>query len=192
MWSSPTFSLGSLFTLTIPIFLMVMTTQNAPGLALLKAVNYQAPVNQIVHFGGTLSLLGAGFGGAGVNISAMTATIAISPESDPNPKTRYFAGVVSGVAYCVAAVFAGVFSSLYGSFPIELTAILAGLALLPVITSSLADALNEKTFRDSSVVTFLVTVSGVSGWGIGSPFWGLIAGVLVHRFTEKAPPAPSA
>jgi benzoate membrane transport protein len=192
MWSSPTFSLGSFFTLTIPIFLMVMTTQNAPGLALLKAVNYQAPVNQIVHFGGTLSLLGAGFGGAGVNISAMTATIAISPEADPNPKTRYFSGVVSGIAYCVAAIFAGVFSSLYGAFPLELTSILAGLALLPVITSSLADALSDRSFRDSSVATFLVTVSGVSGWGIGAPFWGLIAGVLVHRFTEKAASSPSA
>ena len=183
VWANPTFSLGSLFTLTIPIFLVVMTTQNAPGIALLKAVHYKAPVNQIVHFGGTLSLLGAGFGGAGVNLSAMTATIAISPDSDPNPKTRYFAGVVSGVAYCVAALFAGIFSALFGAFPVELTAILAGLALLPVITAALTDALEEKDFRDSAVVTFLVTISGVSGWGIGSPFWGLIAGIAVHKFS---------
>ena len=183
VWTNPTFSLGSLFTLTIPIFLVVMTTQNAPGIALLKAVHYKAPVNQIVHFGGTLSLLGSGFGGAGVNLSAMTATIAISPDSDPNPKTRYFAGVVSGVAYCVAALFAGIFSALFGAFPVELTAILAGLALLPVITAALTDALEEKDFRDSAVVTFLVTISGVSGWGIGSPFWGLIAGIAVHKFS---------
>jgi benzoate membrane transport protein len=184
VWTNPTFSLGSFFTLTIPIFLMVMTTQNAPGIALLKAVHYKAPVNQIVHFGGTLSLLGAGFGGAGVNLSAMTATIAISPDSDPNPKTRYFAGVASGVAYSVAALFAGIFSALYGAFPLELTAILAGLALLPVITASLTDALEKKDFRDSAVVTFLVTISGVSGWGVGAPFWGLIAGIAVHRFSE--------
>jgi benzoate membrane transport protein len=184
VWTNPTFSLGSFFTLTIPIFLVVMTTQNAPGIALLKAVHYKAPVNQIVHFGGTLSLLGAGFGGAGVNLSAMTATIAISPDSDPNPKTRYFAGVVSGVAYCVAALFAGIFSALFGAFPFELTAILAGLALLPVITASLTDALEKKDFRDSAVVTFLVTISGVSGWGVGAPFWGLIAGIAVHRFSE--------
>jgi benzoate membrane transport protein len=32
VWTNPTFSIGSFFTLTIPIFLMVMTTQNAPGL----------------------------------------------------------------------------------------------------------------------------------------------------------------
>lgn len=184
VWSNPTFSIASIFTLTIPIFLMVMTTQNAPGIALLKAVDYKPPINQIVHFGGTLSLLGAGFGGAGVNLSAMTATIAISPESDPNPKTRYFAGFVSGIFYCIAAIFAGMFSSLYGAFPIELTAILAGLALLPVITGSLTSALEAKNFRDSAVVTFLVTISGISISGVGAPFWGLIAGVLVHRFNE--------
>lgn len=183
VWTTPSFSISSFFTLTIPIFLMVMTTQNAPGLALLKAFNFKAPVNQIVHFGGTLSFLGAGFGGAGVNLSAMTATIAISPDSDPNPKTRYFAGVVSGLAYCLAAVFAGIFSTLYGAFPINLTAILAGLALLPVITSSLSEALERKEFRDSSIVTLLVTVSGVSGWGIGAPFWGLLAGVCVQKIS---------
>lgn len=184
VWTNPTFSVGTFLTLTIPIFLMVMTTQNAPGLALLKAVNYEPPVKQIVHVGGFLSLIGAGFGGAGVNISAMTATIAISPESDPNPKTRYFAGVVSGVAYCLAALFAGVFSSLYGAFPIELTAILAGLALLPVIMSALHDAVIDKDFRDAAVVTFLVTLSGVSGWGVGAPFWGLIAGMVVFRISR--------
>jgi len=138
VWTNPTFSIGSFFTLTIPIF----------------------------------------------NLSAMTATIAISPDSDPNPKTRYFAGVASGVAYSVAALFAGIFSTLYGAFPLELTAILAGLALLPVITASLSDALEKKDFRDSAVVTFLVTISGVSGWGVGAPFWGLLAGIAVHRFSE--------
>ena len=92
--------------------------------------------------------------------------------------------MASGVAYSVAALFAGIFSTLYGAFPLELTAILAGLALLPVITASLSDALEKKDFRDSAVVTFLVTISGVSGWGVGAPFWGLLAGIAVHRFSE--------
>lgn len=181
VWTPPTFSFGSFFTLAIPIFLVVMTTQNAPGLALLRAAHYQPPVNQIVHFGGTLSLLGAGFGGAGVNLSAMTATIAISPESDPNPKTRYFAGLSAGFAYCLAGFFAGIFSTFYGAFPLELTMILAGLALLPVITGALVDALGQRDFRDAAVITFLVTTSGVAGWGVGAPFWGLLAGLAVHR-----------
>lgn len=183
---SPTFSIGAFFTLTIPIFLMVMTTQNAPGIVLLKAANYKPPVNSIVKYGGVLSLLGAGFGGAGVNISAMTAAIALSPDSDPNPKTRYFSGVSAGLTYTIAAIFAGIFSSLYLAFPIELTMILAGLALFPVILNSLVVSLEDKNFRESAVVTFLVTISGVSGWGIGAPFWGLLAGLAVHRIIERS------
>ena len=181
VWTNPTFPIGAFFTLTIPIVLLVMTSQNAPGIALLKAVGYTPPINTIVHFGGFLSLLGSGFGGSGVNLSSITASIAITEESDPNPETRYFAGVVAGLAYCVAGIFAGVFSTLYGSFPGELTAVLAGIALLPIITTSLVDAMEIKDYRDSAVVTFLVTISGVSALGVGSPFWGLIAGVIVHQ-----------
>jgi benzoate membrane transport protein len=181
VWTNPTFPIGAFFTLTIPIVLLVMTSQNAPGIALLKAVGYTPPINTIVHFGGFLSLLGAGFGGSGVNLSSITASIAITEESDPNPETRYFAGVVAGLAYCVAALFAGVLSTLFGSFPGELTAVLAGIALLPIITTSLVDAMEIKDYRDSAVVTFLVTISGVSALGVGSPFWGLIAGVIVHQ-----------
>jgi benzoate membrane transport protein len=181
VWTNPTFPIGAFFTLTIPIVLLVMTSQNAPGIALLKAVGYTPPINTIVHFGGFLSLLGAGFGGSGVNLSSITASIAITEESDPNPETRYFAGVVAGLAYCVAALFAGVLSTLFGSFPGELTAVLAGIALLPIITTSLVDAMEINDYRDSAVVTFLVTISGVSAMGVGSPFWGLIAGVIVHQ-----------
>jgi benzoate membrane transport protein len=181
VWTNPTFPIGAFFTLTIPIVLLIMTSQNAPGIALLKAVGYTPPINTIVHFGGFLSLLGSGFGGSGVNLSSITASIAITEESDPNPETRYFAGVVAGLAYCVAGIFAGVFSTLYGSFPGELTAVLAGIALLPIITTSLVDAMEIKDYRDSAVVTFLVTISGVSAFGVGSPFWGLIAGVIVHQ-----------
>ena len=36
-----------------------------------------------------------------------------------------------------------------------------------------------KNQRDAALVTFLVTASGVTLLGIGSAFWGLLAGVLV-------------
>jgi benzoate membrane transport protein len=63
--------------------------------------------------------------------------------------------------------------------------ILAGLALLPVILNSLVIAIEEKNYRESAVITFLVTISGVSGGGVGAPFWGLLAGLLVHRIIER-------
>jgi benzoate membrane transport protein len=41
--------------------------------------------------------------------------------------------------------------------------------------------MEKKDYRDSAVVTFLVTLSGVAAFGVGSPFWGLMAGVIVHQ-----------
>ena len=44
--------------------------------------------------------------------------------------------------------------------------------------SGLATALKDETHRDAAVLTFLVTLSGVSLLGIGSAFWGVVAGTM--------------
>ena len=184
IWITPIFAPDLIFTLVIPIVLMVMTTQNATGISLIRSAGYKVPINDIVTMGGFLSLLGAGFGGAGVNVSAMTAIIALGPEADPNPKTRYFAGISAAITYILAALCAGIFLSLYASFPPALTTVLAGLALLPVISASIVEAVMDIEYRDAAIVTFLISVSGVSEWGIGAPFWGLLGGFLVHHFVS--------
>jgi benzoate membrane transport protein len=61
---------------------------------------------------------------------------------------------------------------------------LAGIALLPIIINSLTDSLADSDFRDAAAVTFLVTISGISGWGVGAPFWGILAGLLIHQITH--------
>ena len=39
--------------------------------------------------------------------------------------------------------------------------------------------------REAALLTFLVTASGLSLWGIGSAFWGLVVGVLVMMCYRK-------
>jgi benzoate membrane transport protein len=39
---------------------------------------------------------------------------------------------------------------------------------------------SETSGREAAVVTFLVAASGVTVLGIGSAFWALIAGLVVH------------
>lgn len=181
VWTNPTFTAGALLTLALPIFLLVMTTQNATGIAVLYSSGYEPPVNNVVILGGFLSLIGAGFGGSGVNISAITAAIATQDHADPNPKTRYFAGISAGAFYLLLGLLGGTVVGLFATLPPLLLAVLAGLALLPVIGSSIHEALGEAEYRDAGLVTLLVTISGVSAWNLGAPFWGLIAGVAVHR-----------
>lgn len=182
LWTTPTFTAGALLTLALPIFLLVMTTQNATGVAVLFNSGYEPPINNIVTLGGLLSFFSAGFGGSGVNLSAITAAIATQDHADPNPKTRYFAGISAGSFYLLLGLLGGTVVGLFATLPNLLLAVLAGLALLPVIGSSMHEALAETDYRDAGLVTLLVTISGVSAWNLGAPFWGLVAGVVVHRF----------
>jgi benzoate membrane transport protein len=66
------------------------------------------------------------------------------------------------------------------ALPPVLIATLAGLALLATLSGSLQRALAEPDQRDSAIVAFLITASGISLLGIGSAFWGLLGGMLTY------------
>jgi benzoate membrane transport protein len=64
------------------------------------------------------------------------------------------------------------------SFPKELIAAIAGLALLGTIGNGLAVAVQDESHREAAIITFLVTLSGVVIAGVGSAFWGVVAGAV--------------
>jgi len=68
--------------------------------------------------------------------------------------------------------------AVFAAFPKELVLVIAGLALFGTIGNGLASALASEREREPALVTFLVTASGVSLVGVGSAFWGLVAGVI--------------
>ena len=185
LWVTPEFTLGSVLTLALPIFLLVITTQNATGTAVLYNSGYEPPINNVVTVGGVISLLSAPFGNSGVNISAMTAAIATQKDADPNPKTRYFAGFACGIFYIILGLFGATVMGFFGTLPPVLLAVLAGLALIPVIGSCTNEALENPEYREAGLVALLITVSGVSAFNLGSPFWGLVGGVLVHEILTR-------
>jgi len=55
---------------------------------------------------------------------------------------------------------------------------LPGLALLGTIGGGLAGAVRDESHRDAALITCLVTLSGVTPVGIGSAFWGVVAGAV--------------
>jgi benzoate membrane transport protein len=68
---------------------------------------------------------------------------------------------------------------LLNAFPQELVAAIAGLALLGTIGAALKGALDQPQHRDAALITFLVTLSGVTLGAISSAFWGIVMGVIV-------------
>jgi benzoate membrane transport protein len=76
--------------------------------------------------------------------------------------------------------------ALLGALPPELVAILAGFALIGAIGASLRGMVGAPGGMDAGLVTFLITVSGVTVLGVGAAFWGVVAGALVHRLALLA------
>jgi benzoate membrane transport protein len=95
------------------------------------------------------------------------------------------AGIANGVFYLVGGTLAGSLVLLVTLLPPVLVAMLAGLALLGAIGSSLANAMKEADHQEAALLTFLVTASGLTLWGLGSAFWGLVVGALAYLMLHR-------
>ena len=176
----PQFSFGAVVSLAIPLFVVTMASQNLPGVVAIKATGYenQIPVSKLVTLTGLTTLVLAPFGAFALGISAITAAIVMGKEAHPDPEKRYTASVSCGAIYLLVGLFGAAVTSLLAAFPKELVAAIAGLALLGTIGSGLAAAVKDESHREAALITFLVTLSGVVIAGVGSAFWGVVAGAL--------------
>ncbi|WP_312078124.1 benzoate/H(+) symporter BenE family transporter [Leclercia sp.] len=177
---APTFNLTTLISIGLPFFLVTMASQNAPGFATLKASGYPVAVSPLMVFTGGLALLLSPFGVYSICIAAITAAICQSPDAHPDASKRWLAAAAAGVFYLLAGIFGGSISGLMAALPLSWIQTLAGLALLGTIGGSLHQALHNEAERDAAIVTFLLTASGATLAGIGSAFWGLVAGGICY------------
>ena len=192
-FTAPRFSWSALVSLALPLFVVTMASQNLPGVAVIRATGYHLPVSGILTMTGVATLLLAPFGAFALNLSAITAAICMGPEAHPDPQRRYTAAVSCGALYVVIGLFGAVITGLLTAFPKELVVAIAGLALLGTIGSGLAAALKDEAHREAALITFLVTLSGVTVAGVGSAFWGVVAGsaaLFVQQYARKPPPRP--
>lgn len=186
-WAQPVLTLpewhwGAIVNLALPLYVVTMASQNLPGVAAIRAAGYGGadgiPISRAITITGATTLLLAPFGAYALNLAAITAAICMGPEAHPDRTQRYTAAVVSGTLYVLVGVFATAVTGLLVAFPKELVAAIAGLALLGTIGNALHASLHHEQHREAAVITFLVTLSGVTVAGIGSAFWGVVAGAL--------------
>ncbi|MGO3768682.1 MAG: benzoate/H(+) symporter BenE family transporter, partial [Vreelandella alkaliphila] len=186
VFTAPTFSLTTLISIGIPLFVITMATQNLPGVAVLRAAGYQPNSSPLISWTGGATLLLAPFGGYAFNMAAISAAVCIGPDAHANPLKRYTAGVAAGVFYIAMGIFGGTVTGIFNALPSVLVMSLAGIALLGTLSGGLANAFENSGQRDAAIVTFLLTGSGITLLGIGGAFWGLVAGLVVLKLT-KAP-----
>lgn len=184
VWTTPVFSMQAAVSLGVPLFVVAMASQNLPGLAILQAAGYRPPASRLVAATGFLGLLAAPFGAHSVTLGAISAAICTGPEAHAEPSKRYIAAATYGISYFALSIVAGAVAVFFQALPAALLAALAGLALLGTIMGGMAAAMANPQRREAALITLLATASGFSFWGIGSAFWGLVAGLLAHTVFE--------
>ncbi len=172
----PVFTTGGLIGIALPLYIVTMASQNVPGFAVLQANGYRPPPGPMLATTGVFTLLAAPFGGQVTNLAAIIAALCAGPDAHPDPARRYWAAVTAGFFFVLFGLGAGHAIHLIEAAPPALVSAVAGLALLGAFGGAVTAAVTEENEREAAVVTFVVTASGLSLFGIGGAFWGLVAG----------------
>lgn len=176
---APTFTLDAIVGVALPLFIVTMASQNIPGLAVLATYGYRPHPGPLVTWTGVASALVAPFGALSINLAAITAALCAGPDAHPDPQRRWVAAFAAGCAYVPMGLAATAAVVLVSLAPPLLIQGVAGLALLGAFAAAILKGLESEADRVAALVTFLLAASGLSFLGIGSAFWGLLAGLAV-------------
>lgn len=177
--TAPAWTLSAVVGLAVPLFLVTMAAQNVPGTAVLVGYGYRPPFGAALRATGLASLAAAPAGGHAVNLAAISAALAAGPDAHPDPERRWIASVTAGAGLALLGLGAGAAAALVALSPPVLIEAVAGLALIGALATAVSSAVAEADSREAAVVTFVVTASGVTLFGVGGAFWGLLAGWLM-------------
>jgi len=180
VWTTPAFNWPVIIGLGLPLYLVTMASQNLPGFAVLKASGYQPPVSGSLWVSGLGSIFFAPFGSHQLNLAAITASIVTGPEAHPDPSKRWLVAWPYLVLYILVGLAAASFVAILGSLPKPLITAIAGLALFAPLLGSATVMFKNNGEIEAALATFLVSASGITIYGVGAPFWGLVAGLVLY------------
>ena len=184
-FTMPEFTLAGFISISLPLFLVTMASQNIPGIAIMKSFDYEVPFKPLMLSTGMATVLSAPFGGFAYNHAAITAALNANEHAHPDRSKRYLASVYGGYVYLALALVVVPFIAIVLNVPSTLILAMAGIALFGTITSAVTSATEDAELRLPAVVTFLIGASGFAIWGVGAAFWALLTGVLIWQVLKK-------
>ena len=175
---------GVIISVSIPLTLLVIGAENAQAIGVLESQGYNPPVQAMTILSGIGGMATSLFGGHNANVAGPMTAIVASDESGENKDSRYAASIVCGLFCSIIGIFASIFVPFLGTVPIKLIYLIAGLAMIGVILSSLQSAFKGNKFQMSSFFAFFIAASQKSFLGIGSAFWALLIGMIIAGILE--------
>jgi benzoate membrane transport protein len=187
VFTLPEFTWAAQLELVVPLAITVLFVQNGQGVAVLRAAGHNPPINVFAIVSGSFSLLNAGCGAVSACVTGPTNALMTSSGSR---QRQYTAAVVYGVLAMACALLAPALTRLMLATPKEFILALGGIAMLRALQQAFVTAF-AKSFTLGSLVTFVVTMSGMSLFNVHPAFWGLVIGYTVSRLLERADHAKS-
>ncbi|UCH39501.1 MAG: benzoate/H(+) symporter BenE family transporter, partial [Gammaproteobacteria bacterium] len=178
---TPVWSLGAAIELVVPLAITVLVVQNGQGIAVLRAVGHQPPVNAITAACGIGSLIAAVFGGVSTCLTGPTNAIV---SSSGEKSRHYTGGIFVGLLALAFGLLAPTFTRFLLDAPEAFVMTLAGLALLKILQAAFTTCFSDRCTL-GALIAFLVTVADLPLFSIGAAFWGLVAGILISRLLER-------
>lgn len=175
---APVFDARAILSVGLPLFLVTLVSQNLPGLVVLRSAGYDPGPRPLFVGSAAAWLAAAPFGAHGVNLAAITAAICTSEDAHPDPSKRWSVGILYAGFYLLLAIFSPLLVRLFLALPPAVIGTLTGLALVPALLGAIETMLAAKADRDPAILTFLAAGSGLTLFGLGSAFWGLVVGFL--------------
>lgn len=185
----PMFTVQGFFSIALPLYLVTMAGQNIPGFAVLELNGYAVRRQPLIRNTGLASLATAPFGAVPVNMSAITAAMMAGDDAGRDRARRYWAAVISGLAYIAFAFLAEPIVALAAVAPSELIVAVAGLALIPALVGSVAAAFADQEQLEAPALTFLLAASGMTLLGVSGAFWGVLIGSAIWLLKRLRWPA---
>jgi benzoate membrane transport protein len=182
---APEFTLGAFLSLTLPLMLLTLSSQNATGIGVLWALGYRAPIHAITLATGLFSLVTAPMAGHGINLATPMTAICGDASAHHDPDLRWGAAVVNGVLFSTFGVLGLTLLALIRVLPLGLIRTVAGLALVPVILQSLQRAFGPGEHRLGSLFALAIAASGVELLGIGAAFWALLGATAISLVADR-------
>jgi benzoate membrane transport protein len=180
----PEFSWMGLITLALPLAMLILSNDAAPGVGALQSSEFDPPIRKIISLSGIFSFIAGFFGGQSANIAGMMTAICSDTDTGTKSK-RYIASFLSGFLTLVFGIFAWKIVPFIQSLPQVFVSLLAGFSLIGVLISSLQKGFSENRYRLSALTAFLVALSQVSFLHISAPVWALVLGAVVAKTVEK-------
>ncbi len=175
---APVFDAGAILSVGLPLFLVTLVSQNLPGLVVLRSAGYDPKPRPLLVGSGIAWLAAVPFGAHGLNLAAITAAICTADEAHPDRAKRWTVGILYAAFYLLLAIFSPLLVRVFLALPPTVIAALTGVALIPALLGAMETMLADRSDRDPAILTFLATGSGLTLFGLGSAFWGLVVGFL--------------